>query len=614
MGLIAEETIARVADASDIVDVIGSYFKLTRAGSAYKALCPFHQEKTPSFTVSPQRQSYHCFGCGAGGGVIRFVMEYEHVDFPTAVRRLAERAGIPVIEEACGDEDGRAHSQRARLLALHQWAAAWFASNLLRARDAEAARAYLYARGLGSEVAKSWKLGWAPDTWDALKNRALGEGFSEQELLTAGLVTRRDGEDGSGATYDRFRGRVMFPICNDLGEVLAFSGRTLEACPKSAKYVNSPETPIFTKGRVLFGLDHSKRSLLAARQAIVCEGQIDVIRVFESGFQNVLAPLGTAFTPQQAALLKRYVESVVLCFDADAAGLAAAERSHGALARADLDVRVVVLPPGEDPDSLIRKSGADAFRKLLNQAEDFYSFLIERSRTEETSNSARSRARLAARMAPALSMISDPILLDSTLASVASRIGVGIPELRRLVAASHQAAGREEIRQSRHNQPEPSAERLATGPLPALHPALAQILLIGLRDEASRQWLQRQKIPAYAKELVGLSLLEKLAALACPPEGTSLSAYFLATLPPDEQAMLTAVQHGGLPDNPEALLDCWTAMLKAACRLRMDALKARLADPATPRERVKEIQKEILDTQRQLADTIALSAADGGRY
>ena len=286
MGLISEETIQRVSDANDIVDLISSYFPLKRAGTSFRAICPFHREKSPSFHVNPARQNYHCFGCGAGGGVLRFVMEYEHLDFPSAVRRLAQRAGIPIVEEDATSEDHRKHSLRQRLLALHAEASAWFHDQLLKSPDASQARDYLKSRALNSTIAKSWQLGFAPASWDALLTHLRGRRFSSEEIAQSGLASSKDeGSNSSSALYSRFRNRVMFPIRNDYGEVIAFSGRILEADAKAAKYVNSPETPLFSKGRVLYGLDKTKRDLIEKNAAIVCEGQIDLISTFEAGIE-----------------------------------------------------------------------------------------------------------------------------------------------------------------------------------------------------------------------------------------------------------------------------------------------------------------------------------------
>ncbi len=356
MGTIPSETIEQIAAANDIVEVIGSYFPLKRAGANYKALCPFHQEKTPSFTVSPGRQTFHCFGCGVGGSVFRFVMDYEHVDFPSAVRKLAARVGITVVETSRGGaaEEDQQREARRLLLKLHAEAAEWFHNNLMKAQFAAPARDYLEQRGIHGQIIKNWQLGFAPDRWDALLKWALDRGYTRPQLLQSGLVKSRDESDTRSEIYDRFRGRIMFPIHNDVGEVIAFSGRLLKDEEGAAKYLNSPETPLFRKGNVLFGLHKSKRALIEANSAIVCEGQIDLISLFEAGITNVVAPQGTAFTENQARILKRFVDEVVLCFDADAAGKKAAERSLDALLSAGLNMRVIQLPAGEDPDSLVR--------------------------------------------------------------------------------------------------------------------------------------------------------------------------------------------------------------------------------------------------------------------
>src|SRR5712692_5594606 len=338
MPSIPAESIEQIAAANDIVEVIGSYFPLKRAGASFKALCPFHQEKTPSFTVSPQRQTFHCFGCGVGGSVFRFVMDYEHIDFPSAVRKLAARVGIPVVEGRgpTGAED-RQHETRRTLLQLHGEAAAWFHENLIKKEFAEPARKYLKERGITAEIAKRWQLGYAPEEWDAFGSWAREHGYNTRDLIASGLVKTRDDAAGmpGHTSYDRFRGRIMFPICNDVGEVIAFGGRVLEKDAETAKYLNSPETPLFRKGNILFGLHKTTRGLIEANCAIVCEGQLDLITLFEAGITNVVAPQGTAFTESQARILKRFVDEAVLCFDADEAGQKAAERSLETLLQKD---------------------------------------------------------------------------------------------------------------------------------------------------------------------------------------------------------------------------------------------------------------------------------------
>src|SRR6059036_1553123 len=386
MGTIPSETIEQIAAANDIVEVIGSYFPLKRAGANFKALCPFHQERTPSFMVSPSRQTFHCFGCGVGGSVFRFVMDYEHVDFPSAVRKLAARCGITIVEKRGAADEERQYETRRTLLKLHAEAAEWFHENLVKREVGEPARKYLKQRGITAEIAKRWQLGYAPDEWEAFGSWARERGYDVRGLIASGLVKTKDEADSDQnqisnlkpqTSYDRFRGRIMFPIHNDVGEVIAFSGRLLKDEEGAAKYLNSPETPLFRKGNVLFGLHKTKRALIEADCAIVCEGQIDLISLFEAGITNVVAPQGTAFTENQARILKRFVDEVVLCFDSDAAGTKAAERSLEALLENNFIVRVVELPPGEDPDSLVRRDGKEQFDERVANARDFFDYWID---------------------------------------------------------------------------------------------------------------------------------------------------------------------------------------------------------------------------------------------
>ena len=361
MALIPQETLEQIAAANDIVDIVGGYFPLKRAGSSFRSLCPFHQEKSPSFNVNPQRQTYHCFGCGVSGGVFQFVMAYESVDFPTAVRKLADRAGIKVVEEELAPGDDQRFKLRRRLLALHYDAGEWFHRTLLKTPAAQDARNYLKQRRIGLETAKRWKIGYAPNSWSAFQEWARAQDYTREEILASGIAKLTDDSQPAGQTSDRFRDRIMFPICNDLGEIIAFSGRVLDPEAKAAKYLNSPETILFTKGNVLFGLDKTKRSIIAKNAAIVLEGQLDLITAYEAGITNVIASQGTAFTEKQAWILKRLAEEVVLCFDADSAGEKATERSVATLLDINLFVKIAQVPKGHDPDSLIRDSGPEAF-------------------------------------------------------------------------------------------------------------------------------------------------------------------------------------------------------------------------------------------------------------
>ncbi len=586
MGLISEETIQRVTEANDIVEVIGAYFPLKRAGTSFRALCPFHREKSPSFHVNPSRQSFHCFGCGAGGGVLRFVMDYEHVDFPSAIRRLAERAGIPVVEEAGGGEDDRQRGLRQRLLALHAEASAWFHRNLLKSAEGSVARDYLKARGITAEVAKAWQLGYAPDSWDALLVFLEEKRFTGEEIARSGLASSRD-EEGGGSLYSRFRGRVMFPIRNDYGEVVAFSGRVLDPEAKTAKYVNSPETPLFTKGKVLYGLDKTKRDLIEKNAAIVCEGQIDLISAYEAGVRHVIAPQGTAFTGDQARLLRRFVETVLLCFDSDKAGQQATARSLPALLSQGLSVKVVGLPAGEDPDSLIRRDGPGAFLELVSHAKDFFDHALDMAEKRGELNDPAGKARLVQQLGPMLALVQDAALRESLLGRLASRLALPHPAIRAAMKPPQQPA---------ENEPEPEAAPVERIPLSA---GMAMLCRLALCSQDVREWLRTLE-PAVNLEPGG-ALLDKLAR-ATYPDGEP-AAGFLASLGDAEERTLSAfdLRHP-LPDPLPRAQETWAGLTARLLAQEIEGLKNRLAQPGIdPAERLK-IQKLILDLKIRVAD------------
>jgi DNA primase len=589
MPQIPQEIIEQIAAANDIVEVIGGYFPLRRMGGTFKALCPFHNERTPSFNVNPHRQIFKCFGCGAGGSVFRFVMDYEHLDFVAAVRKLADKAGIKIPEAEMSQADYERADLRRRLLSLHAEAAEFFHQQLMRGNSADAAREYMKKRGLSAEVAKSWKIGFAPDSWDGLLSAMQAGGFSEMELKESGLFSH--GED-SGKMYDRFRARVMFPICNDTGEVIAFSGRVLFAEQSPAKYVNSPETPLFTKGNVLFGLNKSKRALIAAKQAIVCEGQVDLITAFEAGVQNVIAPQGTAFTDRQARILKRYVDEVVLCFDADAAGEKAAERSLPHLLAEGLLVRVMTLPQGEDPDSLIRTQGAEVFRERVAAAKDFFDHQIDRLTGTPDFATPRGKIAAARKLAELLAFIPDGIAREAVLNNAAMRLGASAQDLRVLIKRAPQRAVLDE------ENPEP--ERAEPITLDATKEWLAHL---ALRSPAARMWLQAQGCDRVLNDGQpdSVLLLKILDADFRADEPASMNAW-LATLEPGEESALSSALSRDVP--PEARVvaeDCWHELERRVFLRKRQAIEAQLRAPGLAIEDMARLHSQVLDIQRQLA-------------
>ena len=436
MAGFSSATLERIRVASDIVDVIGSYVPLKKAGANFVALCPFHKEKTPSFNVNPHRQIFHCFGCHKGGDVFTFVKEYENIGFVDAVRRLADRAKIPLeFDQSPGEQQNR--HLKDQLLEIHEKIAQRWQNCLLNEAAGQTARDYLAGRGLSPEAVKWFQLGAAPDLWDDTVNWARSKDYDLALVETAGLILRKEGTD---RFYDRFRGRLMFPICNEQGRVIGFSGRVLAGDEKTAKYVNSPETPIFTKSKIFFGLDKSKRAILDAGYAIICEGQLDLIACFMAGVQNVVAPQGTAFTDQHARILKRYVDEVVLCFDSDEAGQNAAVRSLDHLLESGLAVRVAIVPAPHDPDSFIKANGGEAFRKLVESAEGFFDYYLNRLCTQNDPNSDKGRNAVLRGMAEAVHKTGNAVLIDNYAQKTALRLGVS-PEAVRTEFAKIRSTG-----------------------------------------------------------------------------------------------------------------------------------------------------------------------------
>jgi len=601
MGTIPSETIEQIAAANDIVEVIGSYFPLKRAGANYKALCPFHQEKTPSFTVSPGRQTFHCFGCGVGGSVFRFVMDYEHVDFPSAVRKLAARVGITVVETSRGGaaEEDQQREARRLLLKLHAEAAEWFHNNLMKAQFAAPARDYLEQRGIHRQIIKNWQLGFAPKRWDALLKWALDRGYTRPQLLQSGLVKLRDESDTRSEIYDRFRGRIMFPIHNDVGEVIAFSGRLLKNEEGAAKYLNSPETPLFRKGNVLFGLHKSKRALIEANSAIVCEGQIDLISLFEAGITNVVAPQGTAFTENQARILKRFVDEVVLCFDSDTAGAKAAERSLDALLQNDLIVRVVELPRGEDPDSLVRREDKEKFENRVTSAQDFFDYWIEREMQATDVSSLGAKLQLARRLAETISRVHDSLMRGEVVNKASARLGVSPADFGTLLSTRPRGTASSEAPESAHAQ---------AGPRPRHD--IAMLCLLALRDEAARSFLLAQNWRETLEQVPDAEILIRILQSELHPDDPASLSAFMASLSPGEEALVSAWLLQKVPADAETMVEKWWLGIRhAMLRRRLAAAQNRIKLPELSTGDIVNLQKQILDLTQELHQLPKLSSA-----
>jgi len=413
----------RVKQQADIVRVIGEFVRLKKSGQNFTGLCPFHGEKTPSFSVNQAKQFYYCFGCGAGGDIFKFVMETEKVTFPDAVRAVAEKFGIaiPTAKERTPEERQK-NQQRTSLVEMHREAAAFFAQQLNNSPEGKAAKGYLLDRGLDSEAMTRFGIGFAPSGGEALV-RTMKQKYPEKVLEASGLFSR----DPNGRFFDRFRRRVMFPIANDTGKIVAFGGRALgDDLPK---YLNSPETPIYSKSNLLYHLDRAKEALRQKDFAVLVEGYMDAIAVARAGISNVVASCGTSLTEPQVKLLSRFTRRIIVNYDPDTAGQAATERSLTLLLEQGVEVRVLALPGGKDPDSFIKSEGAAAYTKLLNEAPPYVDYLISRARKMDMST-AEGKLRAVNFLLPYVQRVPDRILRSEWATRIAQQLRIEEPVLR----------------------------------------------------------------------------------------------------------------------------------------------------------------------------------------
>jgi DNA primase len=532
-----------VKQQADIVKVIEGYIRLRKAGAQnYTGLCPFHKEKSPSFSVHAVRQFYHCFGCHESGDVFSFVGKIEKVGFPEAVRIVAQKCGIPLPKrEFSSPEEAAGARLRAKLLELHETATAWFEEQM-RGPEGAIAREYLAGRGLTPEGIKAFRIGYAPDSFSALRDRL--SGMADNETLRAsGLFSwKEQGDGGQGPIYDRFRKRVMFPIANESGRVIAFTARTLETGDKAgAKYINSPETPLYSKGQVLFNLDKAKSAIRQVEFALLVEGQMDCISVYLRGIQNVIATSGTAFTEQQVAILKRHTSQVVVNFDPDAAGSNASEKSIALLTEEGFTIKIVTLDDGLDPDRYIRERGVEAYKNALRGARRQSDYLIERSRQMFPGASAEQKVKAMNYLLPHIRRMPEKLARDQFAADAAQKLGIDSAVLR------------EELRQAALRRRDHIETRVAG--LNEVERVLLRALAIDDPEFETSRRLAAQALaeqPTWFDHLGSFQALQALAGREArdpmdvvedPAQRALLAETLLAeTKPPEENEVRSAIQ------------------------------------------------------------------------
>ena len=406
MGLFPQQFIDDLKHHADIVVVIQDYVSLKKTGATYKGLCPFHGEKTPSFHVTRDKGFFHCFGCNVGGDVFKFLELHEKIGFADAVKLLAQRFGMSLPEMEQTDDQRANAAERETLLKVHESAAAWFQQQLASNAGARVRR-QIAERGVTDDTRQVMGLGFAPPGREGLKAALIKEGFSQALLVRAGLLVQRD----DGSVIDRFRNRLMIPICRDTGSVIAFGGRAVDA-DQQPKYLNSPETPIYSKGRTLYGLHLSKNAIRNGKFAVLVEGYFDFAQVYQAGFQAVVASCGTALTPQHSQQLRRFTSKVVLSFDPDTAGQGATAKSCEILVAEGFDVNVAILPPGEDPDTFVRRQGRQGYRELLEQSRPYLEYLLDRVAAGHNLNTDEGRVKFLGEMLPIAGRIPDASMRD----------------------------------------------------------------------------------------------------------------------------------------------------------------------------------------------------------
>ena len=473
--MIPDDQVEEVRARADIVEIIGDIVPLKKSGKDYKACCPFHEEKTPSFYVVPAKGFYKCFGCGESGDVFSFLIKRLGLDFVDAVRHAAQRAGVEIREVTKGhqEEDPFRHLYEA-----NAFARVFFQDSLWDEKLGQGARVYLEKRGIDRETAERFSLGFAPDEWRALREAAAHHGIGDETLLEVGLLTQ---SEKSKEPYDRFRGRITFSIENLGGKVLGFGGRVLDSGREGApKYVNSPESPIYHKGQVLYGLSWAKNSIRREDTALIVEGYMDAVSLAAAGFENAVAPLGTALTSEQAALVRRYTARVHILFDSDPAGLKATFRAGDVLLAAGLHPSVVTLPPGEDPDTLVHKEGAEGLQAHIDQAVDVLDRKLQILKERDHFSGIEQTRSAVDRLLPTLRAVQDPTLRDIYVSKVSDRTGVRPETLQEELARASSSAAPAPPRR-------PAPRRVVAPTVPPMG-AERELLLLMIKD---RDWIER---------------------------------------------------------------------------------------------------------------------------
>ena len=593
MAMIPQSVIEDIRSRCDIVDVVGSFVQLKRSGSSsFKGLCPFHNEKTPSFHVDSSRQSYHCFGCGKGGDVFRFMMEKEGMTFYDAVHALASRAGVIIPETASdGDEEGgrRRAGEKERLYRLNEAVSDFFCRNLREHPDSEAAQ-YLRRRGIPDDVARKFRIGAAPDSWDAAQHFCRSQGFTDEEGVTAGVLHRSE----NGRVFDQFRNRLVFSIFNEAGRGVGFSARSLEPKPQDGrKYVNTPETPVFLKGALLYALPLAREAIVKRKLAILCEGQLDVIAFHRAGFECAVAPLGTAFTPEQARVLKRYTNHIALAFDSDGAGQKAVLRAAEILLPLSIELKVIRIPGGKDPDELFASGGAEAVAAAVDNAVPWLRIVTDSLAEKFDLSTPVGKGEAAAFVGGFLKLVDNRVELESYVREAAAYLQVSEEAIfAELASLRRHDRRREEFRAG-------AAAPVKPAPVKSYSPAILTLLELAINsaDAARRIGELLEPDDLELGDPVAEAISRCAFAASVAPEEHADAVRKLGELlerQPSPELSRALVSHTEYVDVERAVSDSVRELRSAKRRRSRNELMAKLRASGDPEERVRllaEIQK-----------------------
>jgi len=612
-----------VKQQADIVRIVGEYIKLKKAGASnYSGLCPFHGEKTPSFSVHATRQFYHCFGCGVSGDVFSFVQKIENITFPEAIRFVAQKLGIPLPKATYSSpSEAKEARMRGQLLDIQERAATFFQECLRRPEGARA-REYLQNRGLDEATIVRFRIGYAPDSGFLLRDRLASE-FNEEVLRESGLFSWKEGDDkpetGNAAPttngprptaatiYSKFRNRVMFPIANDAGKIIAFTGRTLAADEKAGpKYLNSPETGIYSKGRVLFNLDHAKEAIRKLDYAILVEGQMDCISVDAAGYHNVIASSGTAFTEMQAKLLGRFSKNVVVNFDPDTAGAKATERTLSLLVEEEFQIKVLTLEQGFDPDLYIRRKGKEAYGEAMRGSQKYFDYLIDRARSSFPVRTAEGKVKAVNYLLPHIQRVPSRIVRDELGQEIAQKLGIDSAVLRqelRHVAAQRSAT----VVKAPVEAQATDAERILIRALASSRQIQAVDEHISARDGAEEEFdPARQAQYAFRHESLHRGLATESLVEALLNAGSEVADVMEVSCTDAERRMLAAIllKEEDEELTAERLEGAVRALRRIHLRRQQEQVQRELKKPGigNDRERMNELLREVERISRALRD------------